>query len=228
MKRIAVVLVAVCIAVSALYAVTARAYVTDLKTWGAEVLTPTDLNGNFSKLNVGLDNLLLSVGSVAADSSDARFPGTFPIPFGSAVIDSSTASDSVTVFLTTISPIGNKGVLYVKNTTGLSQTVSVFLDFLIRPETSILDSIRVPVWTETTNTENYVAVAVYDDSTETYFRTGATASTASVKSATARTTAVGSVTTINLTGGPSRLKLTIYSKADSLFIGEPTAYITKP
>ena len=160
------------------------------------------------------------------DSSNARTLTTVPLWWTWAYADSIDSNDSLTIEIKNQTPLGTTSGLYVKNTTGLSEKVNLILSFVLPSERASLDSIRFLTWTETTGATNYALATVFDDSLQSGWKALATATSDTLRSATARTARYQGLTGINIKGGAVRLKVLIQTIADSLFIATPWAYYT--
>jgi hypothetical protein len=216
-------------------------YVNNLKVWvNSEVLTHTDLNGNFTKVNTALDEVQGDIADTSTvlrglfqklddtgDSIAARQQDDFYLDYVNATADSVAANDSIAIIPTYANPIGTKQAAYIRNVTGLSETVQLRWSFKLLNQYSTIDSIVFNVWTETTNADNYGIVTVYQDSTETLFKGTVKTTGDTLKSTTART-----VKSIMLAPdydpGTEEilLRLVITQSADSMFISRPRIYVS--
>lgn len=206
-------------------AVWASAYIADLKTWtDGEVLYDTDLNGNFSKVDDALDDIIAALN----DSINNRMRSTILVPLAEAAGDSFYAGDSLTVEISRNSPLGNAGALYVKSATSVIEKVRLFWDFELPNSLAKVDSIRTTVWTERTNGADFAALYVLDDSTR-YAYKAAIDSTGSMYSATARTLKVYSqpVSTNSIVGGRLRIEAILQmTNSDSMYVGPIELIVT--
>jgi hypothetical protein len=197
-----------------------------LKEWSAyEVLTASDLNTNFGDLNDGMDSLLTLTRSEMGDSTAARFNDPMYLIWSQAYGDSIATNKALTITVTKRTPIGSSEGLFIHNIQGTAQTVSIYLDFDI-PHFSKLDSLRINVWTETTNATDYAIIYAYADSTLGQFKAAATATSDTLKSGTARTSATKSFVVGGTTGGRQRLITKFLTVSDSMFVSEIEAYVT--
>lgn len=157
-------------------------------------------------------------------------PRVVVIPWTMAFADSIAANDSLTVYhVRTGSVFGDGGSLFVKNTTGVSETVKIVLDYTMPNRKGILDSLQCNIWTESTTGADRISVSVFDDSLYTAFKSVRTAGVDSVRSASARTAKQFGTGLINIYGGGVfRTEVTIVSVADSLWIGPLRAFFTNP
>ena len=162
------------------------------------------------------------------DSVNARMNTSFLLPWTLAWADSIAANDSLTVEIFKRTPIGDAQGLFIRHQLGVPETVALYLDFQLPNAISVLDSIAIPLWTETTNTDNYAAFSVWDDSTGTAWKSKLTAVAADSASGTARTTKLTRIVVTGITGGRVRLKGIVSVKADSTFIGMPIVYVRNP
>ncbi len=204
---------------------TNTSFVTE-KDWSAyEVLTAADLNSNFDKLDAGLDSLQSLIRAEVGDSAAARFNDPMYLPWTLAYGDSIASNDALTITVQKQTPIGTSGGLFVHNIQGTPQTVRVILDFDL-PHFSRLDSLRMKVWTETTNATDYCIMYAYADSLLGLFKANATATSDTLKSGTARTTATKSFVVGGTSGGRQRLITKFLTASDSMFVSEIEAYVT--
>lgn len=190
-----------------------------LKTWSAyEVLTASDLNNNFAEI-LGVLN----------DTTNARKYTSFPLWWTQAYGDSIASNDTLTVHIVKDSPIGDAQGLFIQNDNGVAETIALYLDFVLPNAIGILDSIRIPVWTEAVSADSdYVAFSVWDDSTATSWKSKLTANATDSLSSTKRTAKTARITDINLTGGKIRLKAIVKTVSDSAFVGTPIVYVRNP
>lgn len=162
------------------------------------------------------------------DSINARLNTSFLLPWSLAFADSIAANDSLTVEIFKDTPIGDGQGLFIRHALGVKEKVALYLDFQLPNALSVLDSIAIPLWTETTNTDNYAAFSVWDDSTDTAWESKLTAAAPDSASGSARTTKLTRVVVTGITGGRVRLKGIVSVKADSTFIGMPIVYVRNP
>lgn len=163
------------------------------------------------------------------DSSKSRQQNDFYLNYMDATADSIASNDSLNVEVTYVNPIGSKQVAFFHNLTGLSQKVQLRWSFKMPNVLATLDSIVVPVWTETkAGTINYGMMYVYEDSLETKFSDTIKATGDTLYSnVTARVTANRSVKPNYIPGIKEvLLKMTVVQTVDSLFIGRPRVYLT--
>ncbi len=160
------------------------------------------------------------------DSSNVRTSTTQQLSWTGVFADSIATNDSLTIEIKKQTPLGTAAALYIKNIAGVTEKVKLVLDFQTPSETARLDSIRLVTWTETTDATNFAVATVWDDSIQTDWKSVATATGDTLRSAVARTARYQGVTGINIIGGRIRLETTIQTIADSMFIAEPKAYFT--
>lgn len=199
-------------------------WVSGLKSWTTEVLTPDDLNGVVNNLNNGITSAQIA----AIDSVDARRPTSYPLFWAHAFADSTATNDSLTVEITKKSLIGTKQSVFIDNQQGVAETITLIIDGFLENAYATLDSVNFYVWTETVDSTDYVTVTAYDDSSAGYFKGTAAATAATLCSSTARTKLMRSLTGISITGGTFRLAFTVQTESDSMYVGEVTAYVSHP
>jgi hypothetical protein len=163
-----------------------------------------------------------------ADSLNVRLPDNASLLWTDAFADSTATNDSLTVTITNDSPIGDAQGIYIQNSQGVAETVTFIIDKLLHSDTAILDSIVVPLWTETTNDTDFLTISIYEDSTLSTFKAVADTTKATCHSAVARTAINHSITGINLVGGIIRFKFQVQTVSDSMFVGSPRIYVTNP
>lgn len=212
-----------------------------------EILTATQLNADFGALNTGLDALQTEMkDSVSAvrtgiadsmasatkqtainDSINARLHTTIPLMWTMAYGDSFVANDSLTVEISSDTPIGNAQSLYVRSAVGVPEKVKLIIDYLLPNNISKVDSIHTAIWTERTNGADFAAIYVYDDSTQYAYKVGCD-STGSMYSATARTTkAFSQAIAKSIVGGKLRIETIIQlNNSDSLCIAPLELIVT--
>ncbi len=202
------------------------AYVTLQSYNTGEVLTAAKLNANQNALNIGLDDLraeyrdsLKNILSAIGDSINARNRTIILLPLSEAAGDSFYPGDSLTVSISTDSPIGDAASLYVQSATSVIEKVKLFWDYELPNSLSSLDSVRFGVWTERTNGADFASLYVRDDSTR-YSYKAATDSTGKAYSSTARTLKVYSIAVNNtVVEGRFRVELVLQlTNSDSMFV----------
>lgn len=158
-------------------------------------------------------------------TDNVRIANEFPLSWANAFADSTAENDSLTVEITTYTPIGDGQGLFIQNSEGVDETVELRIDTFLNNPIAKIDSIKVPIWTETTDGTDYIAFRVYDDSTTTRFRAKPNAVANDSVSSTARTTRTVKMTP-TIVGGRFRIRGTILTKSDSAFVGAPIVYTT--
>jgi hypothetical protein len=200
-----------------------------LKEWSAnEVLTASDLNANFTAVDNGVDSMNTNKLDKTAfsDSVNARIPNSFFLDWTRSWCDSVSTNDSMKVIITKHTLIGDMGGLFIVNSLGVTEQVQVLLDFDLPSKIAAIDSIKIPIWTEATNGDDYLAFSVFDDSTTTRFKAKLSANATDSVSATARTTKTAKISSPGIVGGRVRLKGVLNVKSDSAFVGVPIVYTT--
>ena len=163
------------------------------------------------------------------DTIKVRQQTDFYLPYMLAVADSGAANDSLNVEITHVNPIGTKEAAFFHNLAGVSETVTLRWSFKLPNVYSLLDSIVFSCWTETkAGNVNFGLITVWEDSTETGYKTAATATGDTLYSAiTARTTDNRSVVLNYVPAGNEiLLKLVAKSTVDSMFFSRPHVYVT--
>lgn len=190
-----------------------------------EILYADSLEANLNRLDGGLDDMLELVDF--EDSLDVRLPDSYPLFWVDAFADSTATNDSLTITITNDSPIGDGQCIYIQNDAGVAETVTLIIDMMLQSATANLDSIRIPVWTETTDGTDYVTVSIFEDSLQSAYKSVADTTVSTLDSGTARTAVTHSITGINV-GDILRFTFLIQTESDSMFIGVPKYYVTNP
>lgn len=218
-------------------------YVNNLKVWvNNEVLTHTDLNGNFTKVNTALDEVQGDIADTSTvlrglfqklddtgDSIAARQQDDFYLDYVNATADSIAANDSLDVEITHQNPLGNKQAAFFHNKAGVSETIKLTWTFKLPNIYATLDSIVFPCWTETkAGIVNFGIVQVYEDSLETEHKGTVKATGDTLYSdVTARVKANKKVAPNYVPGANEIvLRMTVTTTADSMFVGRPRVYVT--
>jgi len=162
------------------------------------------------------------------DTLNVRLYGSFPLFWSMAWADSMAANDSLTVEIANRTPIGDVEALFIHHARGVVEKIALYLDFQLPNQLAILDSIVVPIWTETTNATDYVAFSAWDDSSTLLWKSKMTKGVDDSMSSTARTTKSTRIPNIALTGGRIRLKGLVNAVNDSMFVGMPMVYVRNP
>ncbi len=199
---------------------------TEIRT---ETIDSTDVkNSSLSVGDIANGGNGFLVKTAVKDSANNRINSIIRLPWTLAFIDSIGTNDSLYVQVTTLSSLGTSQSLFINNRAGVVEKVHLFLDYYLLNPIARLDSVRVSLWTETTNTTNYVAFSAWDDSTVDTFKSKLTATARDSTSTTARTAKTTGITGINITGGLVRFKGIVSTINDSTYVGPLELYLTNP